>query len=80
MSDDEHGPAIARLEAKMDMMIRTVDRLEKLNEGQSKQMASIELQLSAAQGGLRVVKWIGGLATAAVGGVVVWAAKHLHWQ
>jgi hypothetical protein len=80
MDEREQAAAIARLEATVEAMARAVTRLESQAEAQTRQLAAIESRLSEAQGGLRVVLWLGSIATAVVGAIAVWAGRHLHWQ
>lgn len=80
MDDNAQIAAIARLEATVATMARSLEKLEKRADLQTRQLTEIEHQLSEARGGLRVLMWIGGMSGALVTAVVAWAARHINWQ
>lgn len=80
MDDRDQVAAIARVEATIASMARSMDEMRAQLRDTTEQLAAVERRLSEAQGGLRVVLWLGSIATAVIGAVAVWAGKHLHWQ
>lgn len=68
--------AIARLETHIEIMTKSIMRLEKLTEDQHKQLTVIESRLSEAQGGMRAILWIGGPLMSAIGAGLMWIAKY----
>ncbi|MEI7443255.1 MAG: hypothetical protein WCK28_00055 [Burkholderiales bacterium] len=80
MDDRDQVAAIARLEATVNGMAVSMGELKALVKVQADTLNQVQQQLAQAQGGLRVVMWLGGIVTVVTGAVIGWAIRHLHWS